>query len=161
MAGERAFIWCPLCDKNGVNNEIVREDNVVFKCGIGHTFNYDSLMASKPRMIRMELVRKPNVGDVKTEVWINGEALNKFNQLHPGQLDATLDNIIRQHCDGDLVIIDGMQAREMGSLGVNTGAQMLAAIKNAKTLEAEIATKDVQLATIQGLFAKMGVESPV
>lgn len=161
MAGERTMIWCPLCDKNGVNNEIVREDNIVMKCGIGHSFTYASLMSHGPRMIRLEVIEKPNIGDVKVEVWVNGDALAKFNQMYPNRMSATVDNIIRQHCDGDIIIIDGMQAREMKSLGIRTGAEMLAAIKNARTLEADILTKDTQLETIRDLFARTGVDSPV
>lgn len=162
MAGERAFMWCPTCDVNGVNSEVTKLDNVMFVCGIGHQLgDYNQLMSRKPRMIKMEIVRKANVGDIKVDVFVNSTALDKFQQLHPGQLDATVDNIIRQHTDGDLIIIDGMQARELKSLGIMTGAQMLAAIKNAKTLEADIATKEIQLQTIQSMFERMGVESPV
>jgi hypothetical protein len=162
MAGERAYMYCPTCRGNGVKNEVQKTDNVTFACVIGHVLgNYEQLMAMKPDMIRLEVIRKLNAGDVKTEVFVNGEALAKFNQMHPGQLDATVDNIIRQHCDGDLVIIDGMQAREMRSLGVTTGAQMLAAIKNAKDLEVQIASQTAALELVQGMFAKAGVESPV
>lgn len=158
---DRAFMWCPICDKNGVNNEIARTDNTTFECGIGHKYTYESLMAQHPRMIKLEVVHKPNVGDVKTEVWINGEALAKFNQMYPNQLSATLDNLVRQHLDGDLIIVDGMQARELKSLGIRTGAEMLSAIKNGKTLEDTNATLTNTLDMLKGMFAKAGVESPV
>jgi len=162
MAGERAFMWCPTCDKNGANNEVVKEDNVMFKCVIGHQLgNYAQVMSMNPRMIKLEVIRKANAGDVKVDVFVNGSALEKFNNMHPGQLDATVDNIIRLHTDGDLIIVDGMQAREMRSLGVMTGTQMLAAIKNAKELEVQIASQTAALELVQGMFAKAGVESPV
>lgn len=159
---DRAMMWCPMCDKNGVNTEVVKKDNVDFQCGIGHNLgDYNSLMAQRPRMMKLEVVHKPNVGDVKTEVWINGEALNKFNQMYPNQLSATLDNIVRQHLDGDLIIIDGMQARELKSLGIRTGAEMLSAIKNGKTLEDTNTTLSNTLDALKGMFQKAGVESPV
>lgn len=156
---ERAMMYCPLCEKNGVKTELMR-DMVEVKCLMGHTFQYNTLMSMNPTLIRMEFTEKAGPHDVKLEAWVNGEVLAQFNQKFPNRLSSTIDNILRTFLDGDMVIVDGMQAREMKSLGIKNGAEMLAAARGAKTQEDTINTLTIQLETIRGMFTQAGVESP-
>jgi len=158
---ERAFMYCPTCRMSGVpHNEVFRIDNTKLQCTIGHVFSYDTLMAAKPEMIRKEVLEQAGPGDVTQKVFINGEVLRQFNEKYPGRLSATVTQILRNHLDDDMVIVDGMQARELHSLKVKTGAEIVAAVKQNMTLVDENEDLRKKLSFIEGMFTRNGVAMP-
>ena len=154
-------MYCPTCRMNSVPNcEVYRYTNTEFRCAIGHSFSYEALMMMKPDLIRTEVAEKAGPGDVKAEFFCNADVLQQFRAKFPNRLSATVTQIMRLYLDDDLVIIDGLQARELRSLKVSTGAEMLAVAKQASTLSDENEELRKKITFIQDLFAQKGVEMP-
>lgn len=161
---KRAMMYCPRCRNVGLATvELVTEnpEQDVFRCPNSHAFpNYMELMKMNPDMIKLVASEKPQPGDVKVEVWVDKQILDRFQSLYPAKLNATVSSIMSLHLYGDPVIIDGIQAKKLRELGVRNGAEMVAAMEVAKSLEDQLATLQGQIAIYQSMFEKAGVMAP-
>ena len=158
---DRSYIWCPLCEKTlQQQNELLRgnPETHLFKCAMGHSFEYAGLMAMNPTKIPYEHHEKPGAHDVKAEFWINSEVLNKFRQKYPNRESATVNSILHLHLNDDMMIISGEQAKKLRELGVRTAAEMVARIQVSKTLESENADLVSKFNWLSSMMEKVGVE---
>lgn len=159
---DRAMCYCPRCRDLGSPQVELMRDNHVYTCMFGHAIHgYDSLMSLHPELIKLVSMEKPGPGDVKTEFWVDAKVLEKFNQMYPNQRHATVNSILSLFTTGDIVIIDGIQAKELKKSGIKNGAEMLAAVQAAKSIEAENDDLKSKLDFISQMFSKTGMESPV
>lgn len=136
---DRSGIYCPYCEKNEVKNELLRgaPEMHLFRCNLGHCFDYSALMAQSPNMVKLEVVEKPGPNDLKVSVFIEPAVWQRFCAKYPNQRNSTLNSILNLCVDDDLVLVSGDQARELKKLGVRTGADMLACAQNNNTLTVE------------------------
>lgn len=159
---QRGFMYCKPCEDAGTKVELIsgNPEMHLFRCPVNgaHIFTYDQTASFTK--IPMQFTEKMGPGDVKVDLFVDAEVLAKFKDMYPNRINATVGQILRSHLDGDLVIIDGMQARELKSLGIKNGAEMLAVAKNNQTMEDQLRDTQLQLETIRGLFTNLGVESP-
>jgi hypothetical protein len=117
-------------------------------------------MKLNPEMIKVVPHETPQAGDVKTEVWIDKQLLEKFNAIYPAKLNATVNSILSLHLYGDPVIIDGIQAKKLHAMHIRNGAEVVAALEVARSLEDQLATAQQQIALYQGMFANAGIMAP-
>jgi hypothetical protein len=161
---KRAMMYCPRCRMVGLPQvELVTEnpEQDVFRCPNSHAFtNYMELMKLNPDMIKLIAQEKPQAGDVKTEVWVDKQVLDRFNSLYPAKINATVNSILSLHLYGDPVIIDGIQAKKLHAMHVRNGAEVVAALEVARALEDQLATAQQQIALYQGMFASAGIMAP-
>ena len=166
---DRAMIYCPTCrnlakiTSNPVLNaiELVRDPDAM-RCANGHVFpDYQALMAMEPELIKLIPKETPGPNDTKVEVWVNKDIWTQFSAKYPAQVNATVESILRLYLVGEPVIIDGGQAAHLRKLGVKTGAEMVAALEVAKTLEAQLQTAEEKISLMQSLFQGAGVQAPV
>ena len=159
---ERSFVWCPICQANGTQTELLRgaPELHIYRCAMGHAFEYEALMARNPTMIKLEAHEKPAPTDIKAQVWVNPELWAKFCAKFPDRKNATMVSIMSLSLDGDLVIISGEQAKKLKALGIKSGADMLATAENNRTLEAEnsdlVRENSRFYAAIKGNMAEVG-----
>lgn len=136
---ERTFFYCALCDKTGMENELLRgnPDMHIFSCPMGHRFTYEQLQSSGARKIPLVVQEKPGPSDLRCDLWVNGEVLSRFKQRYPSQANATLNAVLNELADGDCIIISGGHARELKGLGIKTSADMVSNAKERQRLAAE------------------------
>lgn len=159
---DRAFIYCPHCERqNNQKTELFTRNPEVnlFKCLLGHSFEYAALMAMNPTMIHYEHNEKPGQNDIKAEFWVDPKILSRFREKYPNQQNSTINSILQLSVDGDMIIVSGDQARKLKELGVRTGAEMLARIQVSKTLEAENADLISKLNYFSEMMKGAGVET--
>ena len=133
------------------------EDDV-FRCPNSHAFtNYLDLMRKNPDKIKLVPMEKPGVNDISVQVFVNKETWERFTRAYPHQINSTVQSIINLYLLGEPVIIDGVQAKRLNAMGVRTGAEMVAALEVAGSLEDQLATVQGQLQMIQGMLEKAGI----
>ena len=158
---ERSFMYCPHCEKTGVQSELFRgnPEMHLFRCLMNHAFTYDQLTALNPTKIQYVPKEVPGPTDVNASFFIPANILSKFREKYPNQQNATITSILQLHLDDDLIIISGEQARELKSLGVRTGQEMLVTAKQNRTLVAENETLSSQINFFSEMIHKAGMEA--
>ena len=121
--------YCPMCRQNGSPAIQAMRDNVNCFCVMGHRMGHEQFWAMKPDMIKTEVRFAPGQGDVKAEIWVNGEVLIKAKEALGERFHPTVASLIRSCMAGAPVLIDGQQAEELRKLGVRNGAEMIATAK--------------------------------
>jgi hypothetical protein len=133
---ERSFIYCPYCEKQGTQVELLRSnpDAHLYRCPFAHVFDYTTLMSLRPTMIKVEIQEKPNPTDIQAQVFINPELWKRFRERFPNRSNATMVSIMQLTLDDDVIVISGDQARKLKALGIKTGADIVACAENNQTL---------------------------
>jgi len=134
---ERAFIMCPVCEKQGIQAELYRgnPENHLYRCASNHALTYEqTATATKIKLVVQE---KPGPTDVRAEFWIDPNVLSKFREKFPNQQNATVNSILHELCDSDMVLISGALARELKRLKIKTGEDMVANAHECQRLEVE------------------------
>lgn len=121
--------YCPMCRNNGSPTVMAMRDNVDCFCMMGHRMPQAQFWAMKPDMTKTEVRFTAGPGDVKAEVWVNGEVLMKAKEALGERFHPTVASLIRCCMAGLPVLIDGQQADELRKLGIRNGAEMVAAAK--------------------------------
>lgn len=126
---DRAFMYCPLCRNAGNPTAELMRDNVDYFCLMGHRMPHAQMGNLNPEMIKTEVRFKPGPGDVKAEIWVNGEVAIRAKEALGERFHPTVASLIRSCMAGEPILIDGKQAEELRKLGIKNGAEMLAAAK--------------------------------
>lgn len=134
---DRAFMYCPLCRENGSARIELMRDAHLFTCPMGHSIPQDRLQSMNPEMIKTEVFYKPGPGDVKVEVWVNGEVYLKAKEILGPRFNPTIDSILRTAMQGEYILVDGAQATKLRKLGVRNGAEMVTTAEQNQTLAAQ------------------------
>lgn len=158
---KRAMMYCPRCRMVGLPTVELftgAPEEDVFRCDNGHPFpDYLALMRMNPDKIKLVPMEKMGPHDVKAEFFINSEILAKFKATYPNQENATVQSILSLYLYGDPIILDGNQAKALRAYGIRSGAEMVAAIEVGRSMEAQLAQATDQLALIQGMLEKAGI----
>src|ERR1700691_821822 len=94
-------IFCPACDRCGVESELIVELRH-HKCIYNHQYpNYQSLMAMKPRMRPLVVTEKQPQGTVIMQVWVFPEVQQALSTRFPSNLMTTLCSLMTALADGD------------------------------------------------------------
>lgn len=123
---DRAFMYCPLCRDRGTPTAELMRDNVDFFCMMGHRMPHGAMLAMNPEMIKTQVVFKPGNNDVKCDVWVNRDVLERAKASLGEQFHPTMASLIRCCMAGAPIVVDGQQAEKLRKLGVKNGAEMLA-----------------------------------
>jgi len=170
MSSQSGFtgIWCPACDRAQTPTRLIRQmaakqEGMLLKCPTcSRTFSYAALMASnpKPRMDKVEFVEKQPPGTQILPLWIYPEVIAALQQKFPSNLMTTLCSAITALADPDAVLIEGDYAREMASIGVKRGREVLALAKEVKELREAVAAARLREQTLQQFFGSIGMAMP-
>ena len=150
---DRAFYWCAICDKTGMQNELFRgmPESFLFRCQLGHAFTYEQLQTSGARKIPLVVQEKPAPTDVQATFWVDPTVLSNFRQRFPNQQNATVNSILHELADGDVVIISGPAARKLKAKNIRSGEEMIANADENLRLTAE----NADLVNKLNFFSKM------
>lgn len=164
-------IFCPMCDKQGISSKMIRVmrsagEGMRVRCGaMGHTYNYETLMKLNPRKEQLVLNEKMPASCIVQNVWVHPEAWAMLQKRFPQTLMTTLCATITALADPDTVMVEGQYAREMKTLGVERGRDVLGLAKRVKELEAEneeMRVREKALAPFLKMLAQAGgaVQNP-
>lgn len=158
-------VWCPRCDKANTPTRVVRQmaakqEGMLVKCPTcGAVYNYQSLMASHPRMDKPDFVEKQPPGTQSISLWLHPEVILALQSKWPNFL-TTLHSAVTALADPDSVLIEGEHAREMAAIGVKTGRQVLGMAKRLRELEDEAAGLRLREQTLRQFFLGLGLAMP-
>jgi hypothetical protein len=158
-------IFCPRCDKAGTPSRLVRQmaakqEGMLVRCpACSAVYNYQSLMATHPRMDKPDFVEKQPAGTQSIPLWLHPEVILALQKKWPNYL-TTLHSAVTALADPDSVLIEGLHAREMAAIGVKTGRQVLGMAKRLKELEEEVAGLKLRENTLRQFFSSMGMAMP-
>ena len=155
-------IWCPTCDRAGNPSRMVktmgtRSEGMTVKCANGlHTFTYSRLMSLNPRMDKPEFVEKQPPNTVSINVWIYPEVLESLKQKFPSNLMTTLCSVLTALGDPDSVLIEGEHAREMATMGIRRGREVLGLAREVIELRKKVERLEIQMEPFRNLLTQMG-----
>jgi hypothetical protein len=141
--GDVLPLYCVACDKVGVSSRMMkvmhsRGEGMQVKCmAAGHQYNYERFMSLNPRKEQLMLTEKMPPSCVIQQVWVHPEAWAMLQKRFPQTLMTTLCATLTALADPDTVMVEGNYAREMRTLGVERGRDVLGLAKRVKELEAE------------------------
>lgn len=141
--GDVLPIYCPACDREGRSSRMMKVmhssgEGMRVKCtGAGHMYSYERLMQLNPRKEQLMLQEKMPPSCIVQQVWVHPEAWAMLAKRFPQTLMTTLCATITALADPDTVMVEGNYAREMRTLGVERGRDVLGLAKRVKELEAE------------------------
>jgi hypothetical protein len=118
--------YCPMCRNQGSPSVMAMRDNVDCFCLMGHRMPHAQFWSMKPDMIKTDVRFQPGPHDVKVEVWVNGEVLQRSKEALGERWHPTIASLIRACMAGVPILIDGQQAEKLRKLGVKNGAEMVA-----------------------------------
>lgn len=158
---KRAMMYCKRCEMVGLPTVELftgAPEEDVFRCDNGHSFpDYLALMRMNPTKIKLVPMEKMGAHDVKVEVFVNSDIWDKFKSTYPNQVNATVQSILSLFLYGEPIILDGNQAKALRAYGIRSGAEMVAAIEVGRSMEAQLQQKTSELATIQSMLEKAGM----
>ena len=126
---DRVMAYCPKCRDSGKPKIEAMRDNVDCFCLFGHKMSHAEFWSMQPEMIKTEVHFKPGPHDVKCEVWVNAEVLERAKQALGERFHPTMASLIRMCMAGEPVLIDGVQAAELRKMGIKNGAEMVTTAK--------------------------------
>jgi hypothetical protein len=156
---DRAFMYCPLCRSNGNNHTELIRDSHIYTCPLGHTMTNEQIQKLNPELIKLQTFYKPRPTDVKTEFFCHPEIAQRIkNELGDGY-HRTLESILEVCLTGEYVLVDGVQAKELRTMNIKNGAEMLACAKNNKELEGENLELKKQVDHYERIFSRAASEA--
>jgi|SRR5882762_7861856 len=109
-------IYCPACDRQGIDSLIINEQKGMF-CQVNkHQWEYQTLMARKPRMQQMVMAEKQPPNTIAQPMWIYPSDLATLQSKFPVNLQTTLCALFHALVDDDTVLLEGQYARELADL---------------------------------------------
>ncbi len=158
--------WCPSCDRAGTPARLVRkmaakQEGMLMECqSCKRVYSYDSLMRLRPRMDKVEFVEKQPAGTQTLPLWLHPEVIAALQSKFPSNLLTTLHSAVTALADPDAVLIEGDYAREMASIGVRKGREVLALAKEVKELREQNAAMRLKEETLRQFFGGLGMAMP-
>jgi len=173
MSSQSGFsgIFCPACDQSGTPSQLVRSNQagaravMALKCPVcGRTYSYAALMDSNnphpPRKAKIEFTEKPPAGTQLVTLWLHPDAVVAWHRKFPANPITTMSSAITALVDPDSVLIEGQYAREMASIGIKTGKEVLGMAKEVKELRDEVASLRLREQTLRQFFGSLGMAMP-
>jgi hypothetical protein len=146
--------YCPMCRNQGSPTVEAMRDNVNAFCLMGHRMSHAQFWQMNPDMVKTEIRFSPGTHDVKTEIWVNTEVLQKAKEALGERFHPTMASLVRSCMAGAPVLIDGQQAQELRKLGVKNGAEMVVAAKLNQELSGQVESLTEQLNKWEQRFAE-------
>lgn len=163
-------IFCPACDKSGTPTQLVRQmaakqEGMLLKCPTcSRTYSYAALMDPKnlnpPRKVKLEFTEKQPAGFITLPLWLHPEVVESLRRKFPSNLLTTLSSAVTALADPDSVLIEGEYAREMASIGIRRGREVLSLAKEVKELRDAVAAARLREETLAGFFRSLGLAMP-
>lgn len=159
-------VYCPRCDKAGTPSRVIRQmaakqEGMLVKCSsCGAVYNYQQLMASHPRMDKVDFVEKQPPNTQIVPLWLHPEIVTALQSKFPSNLLTTLHSAVTALADPDCVLIEGEYAREMAGLGIRRGREVLALAREVKELREAVAAAKLKEDTLRQFFSSLGMAMP-
>jgi hypothetical protein len=170
MSSQSGFtgIWCKRCDQSNPSqpSRLVRQmagkqEGMLLKCPqCGYQSSYANVMASHPRMDKVDFVEKPSAGTKPYTIHLHPEVIEAWQRKFPSNPMTTLTAAVTALADPDSVLIEGDYAREMASLGIRRGREVLSMAKELKELRDEVAGLKLRESTLRAFFSGLGLAMP-
>jgi hypothetical protein len=161
--GGLEHIFCPSCDRAGNPSRMVkmqgghRTEGMAVKCANGlHTFTYSKLMSLHPRMDKPDFVEKQPPNTITMTVWVYPEVLESLRQKFEHNLNTTMCSAITALADPDTVLIEGEHAREIASLGIKRGREVLGLAREVKELRTKLERAELQMQVLEPILRALG-----
>jgi hypothetical protein len=157
--------WCPACDRAGTPSRMIkvgsgRTEGMVVKCANQlHTFTYGKLMQLHPRMDKPDFVEKQPPNTVTLTLWVYPEVLESLRQKFEHNLNTTMCSAVTALADPDTVLIEGEHAREIASLGIKRGREVLGLAREVIELRKKLERAEIQMEALAPIFAAMGINA--
>ena len=149
-------IYCPACDRQHLDSLMISEP-LGYRCQMqSHRYEYQRLMALKPRMKPYNFVEKQPASTVLQQVWVHPEAWTRLHEKYPTNLMTTICSLLTSLADGDTMIIEGEHVREMQALGVTRGRDMVGLAATNQTLSTELEAARIREKALEPLFRALG-----
>ena len=110
-----------------------------------HTYDYERLIALKPRMQKLAFNEKQPASSVAQQVWIHPEAQSALHQRWPGNFMTTVYSIFNSLADGETFLVEGEYARELAAAGITKGREVAGMLATINQLRAQVATLEERL----------------
>jgi hypothetical protein len=124
-----------------------------------HTYNYPTLMKMNPRMDKPDFIEKQPPNTVTLALWVYPEVLESLKQKFEHNLNTTLCSAITALADPDTVLIEGEHAREIASLGIKRGREVLGLAREVKELRTKLERAQIQMEALAPIFQAMGINA--
>src|SRR5580693_1267009 len=134
----RAYMFCPLCDRNGVKTELRREQHMML-CGLGHAFEYAMIQqmmksGNPPEMIHTEVIEQPPDHAEKIGVWMHPKTWQLLQERYKGRLLVTVGTVMDALADGSIIFITGEDAIKLRAAGIKGSKDMVSMVEAQKQL---------------------------
>lgn len=136
-----AQIYCPKCDRleHGTTQTRMINSHSGWKCAAGlHKMTYAELMALKPRMEKLVINEKQPGNTSTLQIWIYPEALTALRNRFPSNLMTTICSLFTSLADPDTLVIEGEHMRELRTLGIHRGRDIVGLATTVKALTAQL-----------------------
>lgn len=159
-------IWCPQCDRAGNPSRMIKQqgghrtEGMAVKCANGlHMLTYSKLMSLNPRMDKPDFIEKQPPGTVTMTIWVYPEVLEALRQKFEHNMNTTMCSAVTALADPDTVLIEGEHAREIASLGIKRGREILGLAREVKELRTQLERAKIQMEALAPIFQAMGIHA--
>lgn len=156
-------IFCPACDRAGNPSRMMaqqgghRTEGMAARCQNQlHTFTYSKLMSLHPRMDKPDFVEKQPPNTVTMTLWVYPEVLESLKQKFEHNLNTTMCSAVTALADPDTVLIEGEHAREIASLGIRRGREVLGLAREVIELRKQLEKAKVQMEVLEPIIRMLG-----
>lgn len=160
--GDLLPLYCIECDKSGISAKMMkvmhsRGEGMQVKCvSCGRQYNYATFLKLNPRKEKLALAEKMPPSCIIQQVWVHPEVWSMLQKRFPQTLMTTLCSILTALADPDTVMVEGDYAREMRSLGVERGRDVLSLAKRVKELTREVEEMRIRESALAPLLKALG-----
>ena len=154
----RAYVLCPVCRQNGNPDVPMTRNMHLFICPFQHSLSWQQLEGMGADMEKMEgtvVVEQPNANAMAYKIYMMPATWAAINKKFAGRLHATLGVFMDLLADDSVVLITGPDAVKLKLKGLNTSAQIVAALESSSQMEKERDEAVANLEKFQNLLRKV------
>lgn len=149
-------IYCPACDRQHLDSLMISEQ-LGYRCQLqSHRYEYQRLMSLKPRMKEFIVVEKQPGGTVVQPMWVHPEAWARLQEKYRSNLMTTICSLLTSLADGDTMVIEGEHVRELASLGITKGRELMGLASANISMSNEIKEARFQLRALEPILKALG-----
>lgn len=147
MPDKLTGIFCPVCDRiehgktqsRMVDSQLGMNHKGNYHCsGMGHKMSKSQLESLNPRMLKLQVTEKQPGNTSQQTFWIYPEALDALRTKFPNNLMTTICSLFNTLADPDTIVIEGEHMRELRTLGVHRGRDIVGLAKANQSLQEQL-----------------------
>ena len=158
MPNELTSIYCPQCDRleqGRTQSRMLNKQSGYVCTGMGHRFkSYIALMDMHPRMEKLLVQEKQPAGTDAVSFWVHPAAYSALQSRFPSNLRTTICALFNALSDPETILIEGEHTRELRSLGIARGRDMVGLARTNIALTEQLKLQTEQMKQYE-LVAKL------